>query len=1017
MEEEAKRNRREIGSRVLDKVGEVVSAIKTAKHVEQVICSLHCLAVLLFPIDPSLISGGLDEVYREQVINANIPSAEERKEWWQAFYRGAAFPTLARVLLLDVASNWLPCFPYSAKEHVYDAFFVSGLSTEVVQILVPCLQPNGNDGLDVSAVQSNSERLLLLFLENNGVVQMAREFGIAHQSPDFTKAQLQLFVSRIAQIVASVPDKARPRAPASLSSHLFFKQITIQLLGDVQERVKNLTNKEDFFNESDSDGRMLFVGEIFSRICRRGSSDVLLGEVIPRVLGDIRWCLSSCSGLATKEVFEANPRSQFWLRMMEAIKDPYAVERMSEQLLHQLAIEHATNIEAYWILWMLFNHVLKTHPSIRSMFVDKFLFWKVFPIRCLQWIIQFVVLECPPVANSLTKGLETHILLDTVQRLVAVWSKREFVQSAPVEQQAYVTAAIGLCMEQMSKEELEKSKDVMHSILHGVGCRLESPTHLIRKMASNVALVFSKVIDPQNPLYLDDSCIDETIDWELGLAKPEKRNLPASDENDKAKILTISEPEKDSNFSGSNGMDKKNKGESKKSSPFELVDPDEIIDPGTLNYGSASDGEEDDDASENSDSSSDSSLQPYDLTDDDTDLQKKFTQLVDVVGALRKSNDADGVERALDVAEKLVRASPDELTHVAGDLARTLVQVRCSDSAVEGEEESAEEKRHRALVALLVTCPFQSLDTLNKLLYSPNVDVSQRIMILDVMTEAAQELANAKIMKPKRQSTVLISTISENQPWFLPSSSGPPGAGAWKEVSETGTLLNYSNRYERELPSKPGQIRKGKTRRWSLRQANIQESHLEWTQNKFPVYAAAFMLPAMQGFDKKRHGVDLLGRDFIVLGKLIYMLATCMRCVSMHPEASALAPPLLDMLRSREICHHKEVYVRKAVLFAASSILVSLHPSFVASAITEGNLEVSKGLEWMRMWALNIVESDVDKECYMMAMSCLQLHAEMALQASRALEAAETTFNAKNVGLPSILSKGTIRIPYSNVEY
>lgn len=73
-----------------------------------------------------------------------------------------------------------------------------------------------------------------------------------------------------------------------------------------------------------------------------------------------------------------------------------------------------------------------------------------------------------------------------------------------------------------------------------------------------------------------------------------------------------------------------------------------------------------------------------------------------------------------------MRASPDELTHVAGDLARTLVQVRCSDSAVEGEEESAEEKRQRALVALLVTCPFQSLDTLNKLLYSPNVDVSQR---------------------------------------------------------------------------------------------------------------------------------------------------------------------------------------------------------------------------------------------------------------------------------------------------
>ena len=110
------------------------------------------------------------------------------------------------------------------------------------------------------------------------------------------------------------------------------------------------------------------------------------------------------------------------------------------------------------------------------------------------------------------------------------------------------------------------------------------------------------------------------------------------------------------------------------------------------------------------------------------------------------------VERALDVAEKLVRASPDELTHIAGDLVRTLVQVRCSDLAVEGEEDTAEEKRQRALVALVVSCPFQSLESLNKLLYSPNVDTSQRIMILDVMSEAAQELADSKIMKPKHQS-------------------------------------------------------------------------------------------------------------------------------------------------------------------------------------------------------------------------------------------------------------------------
>lgn len=254
------------------------------------------------------------------------------------------------------------------------------------------------------------------------------------------------------------------------------------------------------------------------------------------------------------------------------------------------------------------------------------------------------------------------------------------------------------------------------------------------------------------------------------------------------------------------------------------------------------------------------------------------------------------VENSLDVAEKLIRASPDELKYIACDLGKALVQVRCSESTVEGEEKSAEEKRHKSLVALITTSPLESLDGLHKLLYSPYVDISQRIMILDVMTDAAQELANSRILKSEHQPVTLIST--SDQPWFRPTNEGPRGAGSWKEISSTGTPLNWSYSYERELPSKAGQIKKGKTRQWSLRQP-IQDSQLEWSQNSFPQHAAAFMLPAMQGHDQKRHGVELLGRDFVVLGKLIHMLGVCIKCASMHPEASVLAIPLLDMLRSR----------------------------------------------------------------------------------------------------------------------
>ncbi|XP_038894119.1 telomere length regulation protein TEL2 homolog isoform X2 [Benincasa hispida] len=839
---------------------------------------------------------------------------------------------------------------------------------------------------------------------------MAKEFGESCKYENFVTERTIPAISKVAQIVTSIPDKAQSRASNSLSSHSFFKQITNQLLSLAEAKSSSI----------ELDGTMIFVGETFSRICRRGSADLLLNELVPHILKHVQDVVMSNIHSAVADVFESSPNSQFWLKIVETIKDNYAVERISEQLLHQLAAKCESDVDAYWVLWLLFHRSLRLRMSVRSIFVDKFLVWKVFPIHCLRWVLQFAILEWPPDANCLKKGHNNSSLLMTVQRLVEVWSKKEFVQSATIEQQAYISAAVGLSLELMSKEELDEIKTVMHSILQGVSCRLENPNQWIRKMASNVALVFSKVIDPKNPLYLDDSCMGDTIDWEFGSTTHRKGTIDctigAGTGFKETEASTTLVQKKEATHAAKVGTGHNIQSKNKKIWEFKLADPDEVVDPASLNCGSISE-DNDDNESDISDSTSDSSLQPYDLSDDDTDLKKKLSQLVDVVGSLRKSDDVEGVERALDVSEKLIRASPDELRHVASDLARTLVQVRCSDIAIEGEEESTEDKRQRALVALIVMCPVESLNILNKLLYSPNVDTSQRIMILDIMTDAAQELSNAKTMKPKHQSRTLIATTAETQPWFLPSSKGPPGAGSWKERSGTGTLPNWSNSYERELPLKPGHVKRGKTRRWSLKSANMQDNEMELSHNKFPGHAAAFMLPAMQGFDKKRHGVDLLNRDFIVLGKLIYMLGVCMKCAAMHPEASALAPPLLDMLRSSEVCHHKEAYVRRAVLFAASCILVAIHPSYIVSSLLEGNLEISEGLEWVRTWSLHVADSDPDRECYMMAMTCLQLHSEMALQATRTLESANSTFKPKNIAFSSDLSKGTIKIPFSDVEY
>ncbi|THG22716.1 hypothetical protein TEA_018484 [Camellia sinensis var. sinensis] len=986
-EEEEKKSSRELEATILEKVGNVTAFIKEAKHVDEVICALHSLVILLFPPLDSQhdLPGSIDQQYRDQVLSAKVPSELERTDCWRVFYQGAAFPTLARALLYDVASNWLAFFPISARKHVYDVFFVNGHTMEVFHTVVPSLLQNGSGSFDIKAVCSNAERLLALcLLENDGVLQMAQAFGVSCQSEDNSTEELYSKISRVAQLITSIPDKAQLTTSSSLSSQkeftwmfslgdrgfhgprfptsiallkgltldpksFFFKQITIQLIAGAEEWDVNLCSKDVIFNKMGLDGTILFVGESFARICRRGSADVLLSQVIPHILRHVHSILLSNADVVVRKVFETNPGSQIWLKLVEAIKDPYAVERLSEQLLHQLAAERVTDVEAYWILWILFHQIFEHQTPFRSMFVEKFLLWKVFPVCCLRWILQFAVLELPPDAALPTKAHNAHHLLDTTQHLAGVWSKREFVQSAPVEQQACILKS----------------------------CRLENPAHLVRRMASRIALVFSKIIDPKNPLYLDDSCSGEIIDWEFGLATPAKGMLTTSQcidkDINKVKPCSALLSKKEFNNTANSRVRNNDKAGKSKLSEFKLVDPDEIIDPATLNKelvsGEEEEEEDDDDASENSDTSSDSSLQPYDLSDDDTDLKRKLSHLVDVVGALRKSDDADG-------------------------------------------KESVKWKVPLPIVGL--AAKFTNIKVL--LLFSLPVISKLSSNLLDEFN-AALELADTKIMKPKHQPRNLISTISETQPWFMPSSIGPPGAGPWKEISGTEAPWNWSYSYEREVPPRPGQIKRGKTRRWSFQSANIQGHQMEWSQNKFPQYAAAFMLPAIQGFDKKRHGIDLLGRDFIVLGKLIYMLGVCMKCTAIHPEASAIAPALIDMSSSREICHHAEAYVRRSVLFAASCILVALHPSYVASSLIEGSPEISKGLEWVRTWALCVAESDTDRECYTLAVTCLQLHAEMALQASRAIESVESTSKAKSIDMPSNLLKGIIKIPHSNVEY
>lgn len=65
----------------------------------------------------------------------------------------------------------------------------------------------------------------------------------------------------------------------------------------------------------------------------------------------------------------------------------------------------------------------------------------------------------------------------------------------------------------------------------------------------------------------------------------------------------------------------------------------------------------------------------------------------------------------------------------------------------------------------------------------------------------------------------------------------------------------------------------------------------------------------------------------------------------------------------RAVANHREAYVRRAALYAASRVIVALHPSQVVDAIVGTDSSIASGLGWVREWALGIANNETDSDC------------------------------------------------------
>ncbi|CAI5537283.1 unnamed protein product [Closterium sp. Naga37s-1] len=350
---------------------------------------------------------------------------------------------------------------------------------------------------------------------------------------------------------------------------------------------------------------------------------------------------------------------------------------------------------------------------------------------------------------------------------------------------------------------------------------------------------------------------------------------------------------------------------------------------------------------------------------------------------LRKADDVSAMERALLSLEPMIRCQPDELDDVAAELARSLIHMQCQFLLVgeepegeEGEEESGSEMGEEGGKGEVEECEVEEWGSFSKTKKGSREEEGAKQRKGGSVqggegkgggqrAEGAEERRRASLValvvfSPVASLEVLLGEVfSAHLPGILPGDLGQPEmAKAMLAAADgggfglTGLTGSWTKSFARDLPRRPGDRILGQEKRTSEaieyareklpgssgQNQQHQQLHSQRDSStctpprvRFADVAAGFMLPLMRAYDRQSHGVDWVGRDFVVLAHVLLLLGKCLRLLAPSPSLLPLAAALLEFINASPIALHPEPYVQRCAIFAAASLLLSLPPAAVAA--------------------------------------------------------------------------------------
>ncbi|XP_005391619.1 PREDICTED: telomere length regulation protein TEL2 homolog isoform X1 [Chinchilla lanigera] len=497
------------------------------------------------------------------------------------------------------------------------------------------------------------------------------------------------------------------------------------------------------------------------------------------------------------------------------------------------------------------------------------------------------------------------LLIQALKELLETWGSSSAVRHAPLAQQHYLSAAILVCLAHLGESELQDIRDeLLGSMMAGVKCHLDSSLPAVRRLGMIVAEVLSSRIHREGPPLKFQYEEDELSRELLALATPWTAGGSTLEEGGPSPAPVAAEILAKTMDGGVECANGSVPQVGPQGSDSDLDSDDEFI--------------------------------PYDMSGDKELKSSKAPLYVrDCIEVLTSSEDMERWEAALRALEGLVCRSPEATREVSVELAKVLLHLeeRTCVSGFEG-------LRQKALVAVTVMDPARVAEYLTSQFYALNYSLRQRMDILDVLTLAAQELSRPGHLKRDPQQV----SYGSGGPCLPALAAGQPdhtvGSG-WRAV------------VEERIRSKTRRFSKGFPRR-----------QLASGPNEFNSVAGYFFFPLIQHFDRPLVTFDLLGDDQLVLGRLTHTLGALMYLAVNTTVAVSMGKALLEFVWALRF--HVDIYVRRGLLSAVSSVLLSVPAERLLGDLSDELLEA-------RSWLADVAEKDVDEDCREQAVRALLL--------------------------------------------